>query len=422
MSNKMRKKNKGNKENAIKISACMMIKDEEDNLGRCLSSIKDIVDEIIVVDTGSTDNSIKICKEFGAKVYNHPWEDNFSLHRNQSISYATGDWILIIDADEEFVLDNVEKAFLVKQLKKVPDGIDGAAVLFKDMQKNLEVMQFNSTRFYKKGCIRYEGIVHNQPVMKSGKKAGMLENIHMLHYGYDLTPEEKEAKTIRTKGLLEKRIDNDPDDHLAHFYLMQLYSDNKDYENAIKHGEKYIGYKDKAEKAKLFMDTVYYCMVRNYMYLENKEKTEWWLNRGIKELPDDIDLAMALIEYGSWQRRGDLLVTGANKFLELYDKYEKNLSMKGSRFVYSFTPEGKAFCLFHLSAFNIAQTVTSLNKLKEIVSDTKMKKEYSEGITRDMKRLIEATKADRIHELFEEKSFKEKSIIIPNMSSLNVAQ
>ena len=93
-----RRTNKG-----VTISACMMVKNEEAFLPRCLESIKDVVDEIIVVDTGSTDRTAEIAKSYGAKVYHHPWENNFSKHRNQSISYATGDWIFILDGDEEVI-------------------------------------------------------------------------------------------------------------------------------------------------------------------------------------------------------------------------------------------------------------------------------------------------------------------------------
>ncbi len=82
------------------ISLCMITRDEEDFLPRCLESVKSLVDEIIIVDTGSTDGTIAVAKRYGAKVYQHPWEEDYSKHRNQSLAYATGDWILVMDADE----------------------------------------------------------------------------------------------------------------------------------------------------------------------------------------------------------------------------------------------------------------------------------------------------------------------------------
>jgi len=92
------------------LSICMIVRDEEESLPRCLESIKDIADEIIVVDTGSKDKTKEIALKYGAKIYDHPWEDNFSLHRNQALSYATKKFVLQIDADEEFFLiDKPEK-------------------------------------------------------------------------------------------------------------------------------------------------------------------------------------------------------------------------------------------------------------------------------------------------------------------------
>ncbi len=85
------------------ISACMIVKNEEKLLPQCLESIKDFVDKIIIVDTGSTDRTIEIAKSYGAKIFHHPWENDFSKHRNQSISYATGDWIFVLDGDEEVI-------------------------------------------------------------------------------------------------------------------------------------------------------------------------------------------------------------------------------------------------------------------------------------------------------------------------------
>jgi len=71
--------------NRISISACMIVKNEENLLPQCLESIGSYVQEVIIVDTGSTDRTIEIAEKYGAKVYHHPWENDFSKHRNQSI-------------------------------------------------------------------------------------------------------------------------------------------------------------------------------------------------------------------------------------------------------------------------------------------------------------------------------------------------
>ena len=85
----------------VKLSLCMIAKNEEKYLGRCLASVRGVVDEIILVDTGSTDRTAEIAQSFGARVGHHAWQDDFSEARNASLELATGDWILALDADEE---------------------------------------------------------------------------------------------------------------------------------------------------------------------------------------------------------------------------------------------------------------------------------------------------------------------------------
>ena len=73
------------------LSLCMIVRNEERHIKRCLESVKGLVDEIIIVDTGSTDNTVSIAKRLGANVYLHEWENDFSKARNESLKYANGD-------------------------------------------------------------------------------------------------------------------------------------------------------------------------------------------------------------------------------------------------------------------------------------------------------------------------------------------
>ncbi|MCR4292358.1 MAG: glycosyltransferase family 2 protein, partial [Candidatus Kuenenia sp.] len=84
----------------VKLSACLIVKNESGILPRCLESIQSFVDEIIIVDTGSTDNTVEIALRYKAKVHHFQWRNDFSAARNESLQHANGDWILYIDADE----------------------------------------------------------------------------------------------------------------------------------------------------------------------------------------------------------------------------------------------------------------------------------------------------------------------------------
>lgn len=86
------------------ISLCMIVKNEERNLRRCLQSVKNYVTEIVIVDTGSTDQTRAIAQSFGAQLYDFIWTDNFADARNFSLEHSSGDWILWMDADEELCI------------------------------------------------------------------------------------------------------------------------------------------------------------------------------------------------------------------------------------------------------------------------------------------------------------------------------
>ena len=84
----------------MNLTFCIIVKNEEKNLPRCLASVKNVVDEIVVLDTGSTDRTPEIAQEFGAKVHYFEWCNDFAAARNESLKYVTGDWVLVLDADE----------------------------------------------------------------------------------------------------------------------------------------------------------------------------------------------------------------------------------------------------------------------------------------------------------------------------------
>ena len=100
----------------ITISVCMIVKNEHDSLGRCLESLKDIADEIIVVDTGSTDDTKDIAARYTDKIYDFEWTGSFSDARNYSFSLATCDYIYQADADEELDKENIKKFLDMKQV------------------------------------------------------------------------------------------------------------------------------------------------------------------------------------------------------------------------------------------------------------------------------------------------------------------
>ena len=209
------------------ISACMIVKNEEEFIAGCLTSIRNLADEIIIVDTGSTDRTIDIIEKFrGAdylgdkvKLYHHLWENDFSKHRNQSLEYATQEWILIIDADERWFQEDTVRLIENIRLNKA----NLVSVLVWNERHNEQLPTMNpSVRLFKRELnLRYEGIVHNNlaipektPVLRSSAR------IH--HLGYALSPAKHAAKLARSSKLLMKQMRDDPKDPMPYFNFGNL--------------------------------------------------------------------------------------------------------------------------------------------------------------------------------------------------------
>lgn len=195
------------------ISACIITKNEENNLKKCLNSIKNYVSEIIINDTGSTDNTLGIAKSYNCKVIQNEWQEDFSLARNQAIKIATQPFILTIDADEELV--NGKE--LLPTVAKARKNIGGFVVnVLSNNRRNSHKSKL--LRIFRNDNIFYAGVIHEQ-VLKS-----LLSNnyeiadsgIFIIHHGYDLNINEFNAKHLRNMKLLDKALSIEPKNS---FYL-----------------------------------------------------------------------------------------------------------------------------------------------------------------------------------------------------------
>jgi glycosyltransferase involved in cell wall biosynthesis len=251
------------------VSLCMMVKDEEELLPHCLDSLIDVVDEIIIVDTGSTDRTVEIAKRYGARVYHHPWENDFSKHRNQSISYASKDWIFIMDADEEFFCEDAPKIKSILQ----ETHADFLYLQCYDLEKTGTVHGvFNQIRLFINGLgMGYTETVHNQ-LQTVGK--GAYTKLRFRHYGYDLSPEKMQEKHLRTTTLLLKKIQKDPENPYPHYQLAASYSMNREFERAIEEGEKALTLMRQSGLKDSYFVTVFYTVAQGYFALGDLDRAE----------------------------------------------------------------------------------------------------------------------------------------------------
>ncbi|MCI6158267.1 MAG: glycosyltransferase [Selenomonadaceae bacterium] len=227
----------------IRISACVIVKDEARNLPRWLAGMRQIADEILVVDTGSTDRTVELARAAGATVYAYTWNENFAAARNFALSKATGNWVLFLDADEYFSADSlplVRKAIrqarpnvlgFVCRVVNIDPG-DGDRVLNDGMHirvfRCLPQLRYVG-RVHEE--LRYTGSIAN-PIMQH------MDGVTIYHTGYaPAVQREKASRNLRLLQAKEREGKGEPSDA---FYLADCYYALGDYQNAAEQARRAI--------------------------------------------------------------------------------------------------------------------------------------------------------------------------------------
>lgn len=183
------------------ISLSMIVKNEEKHLARCLSSVKEVADEIVVVDTGSSDTTIEIAKSFGAKIFHFDWINDFSAARNFSLSKCTGNWILYLDADEELSKYSVEELNKIKIQSAA--GVNCKVISPGTKTSSGSVFRYPRL-FANVSGVKFSGKVHEQILdsLMALKLPIVDSNIEIIHHGYSVDEETLKIKKERNLSLL----------------------------------------------------------------------------------------------------------------------------------------------------------------------------------------------------------------------------
>lgn len=218
----------------LPISVCIIAKNEEENIEKCLKPLRAYDWEILVVDTGSTDRTKEIAAAYADKVLDYVWCGDFSAARNYSIAQASNDMILVIDCDE--YLTEIDIDAVIDLIKTHPCSIgllsrqnhyqmNGTDSVYADLVERLF-----SRRYY-----HYEGIIHEQvrPAAQPGADGSTYQiPLNVDHSGYNGSEEALREKAVRNITLLEKNLETDPDDPYTYFQIGQAYNMIHDDENA----------------------------------------------------------------------------------------------------------------------------------------------------------------------------------------------
>ncbi|MCF7740821.1 MAG: glycosyltransferase [Candidatus Marinimicrobia bacterium] len=217
----------------------MIVKNEAESLADCLHSVKDIADQMVIVDTGSSDQTLSIANKFGAEVYNFKWQNHFAKARNHSLQYANGDWILWMDADERLMPESQENLKKLLQNENKPVAYK---VQIQNLQKDQKTVIISDAHrlFTNHQGVHFSGRIHEQISPSIKKLDGEIRNsgVNIFHTGYSFTGDREAKKQSRNKKLLTKMVEEEPENAYAHYTLGQFYGMNGQQEKAIHHYKK----------------------------------------------------------------------------------------------------------------------------------------------------------------------------------------
>ncbi len=219
----------------------MIVKNEEKNICRALTWAKDIVFEQIVVDTGSTDRTVELAEEMGAKVYHFKWIDDFAAAKNYAIEQASGDWIAFLDADEYMNPEDakrlvrlLEQLSVLKKGEKIPLFVRCALVNLDDKGRPFDVT-VQDRIFRNRKDMRYHGKIHEQIRMPGNGQFTFVNaqsRLSIYHTGYNAPVYEETGKLQRNIRQLEEEVRQNPENYEAWSYLGDSQKTMGDKESA----------------------------------------------------------------------------------------------------------------------------------------------------------------------------------------------
>ena len=247
----------------IRISACVIVKNEEKNIRQWLKHVKTIADEMIVVDTGSTDQTKKIACEAGAEVFDFTWQNDFSQAKNYALDHATGDWIIFLDADEYFTEDSQRK--IRDYLNKIHGNYKVAGIITDlyniDADNNNQIISktYQVRIFRRDKHLRYWGAIHELLVnnLKNKTRSFIKHDFLIYHTGYSQSIIKK--KMQRNLDLILKDIEKNGEDQRYYGYLLECYMVLEKYGQALHYGMLYLQHIEKDEMKEKRYYQVYNC-------------------------------------------------------------------------------------------------------------------------------------------------------------------
>lgn len=220
------------------LSVCLIVKNEIDVLKRCIDSVKtklnDVVDDIVIIDTGSDDGTIDLIKSLDCRLYHFKWCNDFAAARNYSLSIAKNEWVLVLDADE-FVVD-VEITNIDEMLNNNKNAIFEINIVNYGDFEGGSYSVSKVPRIFNKSFVSYKGIIHEEPFWLYDKGELLTLPITIHHTGYIDSVVEKKQKANRNIMLLKESL-KDNENYYLRMQLAKSFMRKEKYKEAIENLE-----------------------------------------------------------------------------------------------------------------------------------------------------------------------------------------
>ncbi|MGL5652726.1 MAG: glycosyltransferase [Paraclostridium sp.] len=309
------------------LSIVMMIKNEEKYLDNTLKSLNPLMNniksELIILDTGSSDRSVEIAQKYTEKIYFAKWNDNFAQMRNISIGYAKGEWVLILDADEELVnyenLINFFKNGIHKKYNSASIELTNIMSEDKKLFNKASIVRL----FKKDKTFRYEGAIHEQPIYK---EPIFNDVANFNHYGYMYKNEEvKQKKLSRNEKILLSELKANPNNPYIYYQLAMNYSAFGDKKEALSYMKKSYKMYNELRTTYSYVSSG---LAKLYIELDEYEECEKLCKEYIENDDKNIDMYCYIAISQNNLKNYEESLYNYNRYLYLIENYEISTQAK----------------------------------------------------------------------------------------------
>jgi glycosyltransferase involved in cell wall biosynthesis len=391
----------------VKLSIVMMVKNESKYLQACLQGVQPIRDsidsELIIVDTGSTDNTVEIARAFTEKVYFHKWNNDFSEIRNITIDYSIGEWIMFLDGDE-IIKDATDIINFFKS--DTQTKYNTACISIKSFTSSFDEQMYSTIfapRIFKNdGEVHFEGEIHEQ---LKYKQPMLFLDTEVMHFGYiNDDAELMEKKFLRTSKMLIDKLNIEPESIYYNYQLAITYAMHKDYYKSLEKTKKAYNIAKKSGKDMIKCTYIYTHLSKMYICNSEYSQSEKICIEAIEYDSEYIDLYFFLAKSQYMMNKNKEAIENYEIYLKKISKYADSNIPRNTLIDYStLSTYDEAYLDLSHIYYNQHQYDTCLNYAKKIKTKT-----YIDGaILKVVEASIKLKKYAELREYYEKEICKE---------------